>query len=74
MTETPADTVVTQALSVEFVRKRSQMEGAVTRLKFAHRQVEIETALLVEYQRDMDMLADAILHSGGAIPPEDPKP
>lgn len=69
--EPAADTVVTKALAAEFVRMRNKLNGAAGRLKFAQHQVESETAAIAEHSADLDMLADAILSSGGTIPSED---
>ena len=74
MTETPApfvETVVTTSLVAEFKRMRNKLDSAGKRLQFAQSQVITETALLEEHQRDLDMLADAIISNGGLLPPDD---
>ena len=69
--EPAQDTVVVRALAAEFVRMRNKLNGAAGRLKFAQHQVDSETILIEEHKADLDMLADAILSSGGTIPAED---
>ena len=71
MSESPEETVVIKALAAEYVRCRSKLNGAAGRLKFATAQVESETVQIEEHKRDLDMLADALLQSGGTIPAED---
>jgi hypothetical protein len=69
MSEGPS--IVVTALVAEFRRVRNKVSGAAGRLAYAQQQVQVESALLAEYQRDMDMLADALLSNGGGIPPSD---
>lgn len=65
------DTVVVKALAAEYVRMRNKLRAAASRLAYAHQQAELEDAMVREHGRDLDMLADALLSSGGTLPPEE---
>ena len=68
----PNETIVTQALSAEYVRVRTKLEGSEKRLDFSRTQIENETALLDELTRDLDALGKALIAAGGVLPPVEP--
>jgi hypothetical protein len=71
---TPApfvENIVTTSLVAEFRRMRNKLDAAGKRLHHAQSLVVHESAMLEEHQRDLDMLADAIISNGGLLPPDD---
>jgi hypothetical protein len=68
VSEPDAINIVVATLQAEFRRTRTKLNGAAKRRTYAVSQEAIEANLMAEHQADLDMLADAIISSGGDLP------
>jgi hypothetical protein len=64
----PHENVVVSALTAEYRRIEARLEGATKRLDHAHKQVEIEGAMIKQSIADLLAIEDAIIHAGGEVP------
>jgi hypothetical protein len=63
--------IVTEALSAEYVRQRNKLKGAVKRLAYAHAQATLEDHNVHIHTADMKALEIALLMNGGDVPKDD---
>jgi hypothetical protein len=63
--------IVTEALSAEYVRQRNKLKGAVKRLDYAMAQATAEESNVHKHTEDMRELELALKMNGGHVPKDD---